>query len=220
MVMNEVATMAEQGMSAFETDDNLMLTENAFPANIKLMETLLASRPDHYPLLTLLAKMYGSYGFVYFEPRLEAGTLKVDYPGCAVNLSGKETVKQIKDALNRCYLKGAEYALKALETKYENCREQLNNVADTERFLAALNEEDVPPLFWYAFNLGGYVNQNLNSVKAISKAYLAEKAMLRCDRIESRLFYGSAHLFLMAYYGSRSPMMGGIPRPLRCIMKN
>ena len=69
------------GMSAFETDDNLMLTENAFPANIKLMETLLASRPDHYPLLTLLAKMYGSYGFVYFEPRLEAGTLKVDYPG-------------------------------------------------------------------------------------------------------------------------------------------
>ena len=35
MVISEIAQVAEQGISAFETDDDLVLMENAFPANIK-----------------------------------------------------------------------------------------------------------------------------------------------------------------------------------------
>ena len=35
--------------------------------------------------------------------------------------------------------------------------------------------------------------------------------MLRVIELNPDFFYGSAHLFLMAYYGSRSPMMGGNP---------
>ena len=211
MAVGEIAQMAEAGISAFETDDDLALMQEAFPANIKLMETLLVSNPESETLRVLLAKLYGSYGFVFFEPRLEAGKLDVDYPGDLVDGSAPLNVKGLKEKLNRYFLKGADYALTALEVNHENCRDRLKNAETAGAFFSILTKKDVPALFWYAFNLGEYVNLNLDSVKAISMAHLAEKAMNRVVELDPGYFYGSGHLFLLAYYGSRSPMMGGNP---------
>ena len=69
--------------------------------------------------------------------------------------------------------------------------------------------EDVPALFWYGFNIGAYVNQNIDSVKTISKAHLVEKAMHRVVDLDPTYFHGGAHLVLLIYYAARSPMMGG-----------
>ncbi len=210
-VIEEFAEMAEAGMGAFEADDDLGLVEKAFPANIKLLETLLASSPKNGRILTLLAKMYGSYSFLFFEPALEAAKLDVDYPGPLVDSGWKNDVHHLKPVLDRYYLKGSEYALRALEINHEKCREQLKNVAAVDAFFKSLNQEDVPALFWYGFNLGGYVNLNMDSVKALSMAFLAEKAMQRVIELDPGYYHGGAHLFLMAYYGGRSPMMGGNP---------
>ena len=215
MVVGEVAKMAETGISAFESDEDLALMKDAFPANIKLMETLLSNSPESEPMLILLAKLYGSYGFVFFEPQLEAEKMAGGYPAELVDGSDGLSVHALKDKLNRYFLKGMAYALRALEVNHKNCRDRLKNGADAAAFFNLLTEKDVSALFWYAFNLGEYVNLNLDSVKAISMAHLAEKAMMRVAALDSGYFHGSAHLFLMAYYGSRSPMMGGDPKKAR-----
>ncbi len=67
----------------------------------------------------------------------------------------------------------------------------------------------MPTLFWYGFNLAAWINLNLDSVQAISQAHIAEKCMRRVIELQPDYFNGSAHLVLIAYYASRSPMMGG-----------
>jgi len=206
LALDQMVGVIETGLPAFEQESDLDLLEKAFPANIKLLETLLVSRPANDRLLVLLSRMVAGYAFSFFEERLDAVVLSGNVAG-----GGPETREALRAALNRYYLKGADYALRALEVRHPGCREKLSKVAAVRPFLDSLTTKDVPALFWYGFNLGAWVNQNRDSMRAVAKAFVAEKAMLRVLELDGAYYHGSAHLFLMIYYASRPPMMGGKP---------
>lgn len=204
LVIDEITDIIDTGVTAFEQDDDLQMLEEAFPANIKLLEALLANDPDNEQLLTLLSRLYGSYAFVFFEDRIEATLLTGTSPG-----GNRNDSQTLEHAAVRYYAKGIEYALRALEVRHPGCREKMANVSAAGGFIESLDSADVPPLFWYGFNLSAYVNHNRDSVKAIARAHLIEKAMKRVLALEPGYYYGNAHLVLMTFYASRSPMMGG-----------
>lgn len=206
MMLDEMVGVIETGLPAFEQESDLELLEKAFPANIKLLETMLASRPANDRLLTLLSRMYAGYAFAFFEGRLDEARLAGSAPG-----SGKTAVESIKGSLNRYYLKGKDYALQALEVRHPECRKDLLKAAAVQPFLERLSKKDLPALFWYGFNLGAYVNQNRDSMRAIAQAYQAEMVMQRVLQLDETYYNSSAHLFMMNYYASRPPMMGGKP---------
>jgi hypothetical protein len=78
-------------------------------------------------------------------------------------------------------------------------------------FIRSTTATDVPALFWYGFHLGGHINLNRDSIRAVSKAHLVEKTMLRVLELQPSYYYDCAHLVLMVYYASRPPSMGGDP---------
>ncbi len=203
-MVNEVADIVETGLSAFEQDDDLEMLENAFPANIKLMESFLASSPDDKKVLVLLSRLYGSYTFLFVEGEIETTGIKKE--GCK---RARQKLEDLQEHVQKYYLKGAAYALRALEIRYPGCEERMKKVGSREAFFRSLTMDDVPALFWYGFNLGGFVNNSRNSIKAVAKASLAESAMKRVIELNPAYFHGSAHLFLLGYYASRSPMIGG-----------
>jgi TRAP transporter TatT component family protein len=205
-MVDEVAGIVGAGVSAFEEDDDLDLLEKALPANIKLMETLLESSPDNQTLLVLLARLYGSYAFVFFDGKLEKAELTGEAPSGA---SDEQNAEILRDSVNRYYQKGMAYALRALEARHGPNRDDLKKIATRDLFFKQLTKDDVPALFWYGFNLGFYVNLNRQSVKAMSQASLLEKSMQRVLELDPGYYHGSAHLFLFAYYASRPPMLGG-----------
>jgi len=204
LVINEITDIIDTGVTAFEQDDDLQMLEEAFPANIKLLEAVLANDPDNERLLTLLARLYGSYTFVFFEDRLEAAEFTGAMPD-----GNRDDNQALEQAAVRYYAKGIEYALRALEVRYPGCREKMAKLSTAGRFIDSLDSADVPPLFWYGFNLSAYVNHNRDSVRVIAKAHLIEKAMKRVLALDPGYYYGSAHLVLVAFYASRSPMIGG-----------
>jgi hypothetical protein len=208
LMVDEVAKTTGYGISAFERDDDMVLMEQAFPANIKLLEVFLESRPENYRMLTLLSQLYGSYGFCFFETRLEAGQLGIT----ALKNNQLTETKATASALDRYFLKGAAYALRALTVHHENCEEKVKNVNTVDDFFASLTEKDVAALFWYGFNLAEYVNLHRDSPAALSQAFLVQKAMLRVIELDSGYFHGMSHLVLLAYYGSRPEMAGGDPQ--------
>ena len=71
LIVRQMADMADVGITAFERDSDLDLVERAIPAHIKLLEGLLVNSPDDRRLITLLSRLYGSYGFGFVETRLE-----------------------------------------------------------------------------------------------------------------------------------------------------
>ena len=72
LIVRQMTDMVDTGITAFERDSDLDLVEKAMPANIKLLEAMLVNSPDERRLATLIARMYGSYGFGFVETRLEA----------------------------------------------------------------------------------------------------------------------------------------------------
>jgi hypothetical protein len=206
LVVTEMVSVIETGIYAFERDDDLAMLEAAFPSNIKLLEIFLANDPENFRILVLLSRLYASYTFAFIESRLEKLYLKME-----LTETDTAEITFLKNTLDRYYRKGADYALKAIELRYPDCRKQLGNVSTVDAFLNSLDRIDVAALFWYGFNLAAYVNHNRDSVQAISKAFLVEKAMKRVVALDAAYFHGGAHLILIAYYASRSPAMGGNP---------
>ena len=209
MMVNQFTGILGNGISAFEQDDDLEMLEKAFPGNIKLLEVLLETSPNNSELLVLLARFYGSYALVSFEDKLERAVLKGDIAKGKQLGPGGTAVSVLRETLSRYYMKGTDYALKALEVHHGPCGDQLKQVSTRDQFFNKLTENDVPALFWYGFNLGAYVNLNRDSIKAVAMAQLAEKAMKRVIELNPGYYYGGAHLFLCAYYASRPPMLGG-----------
>ncbi len=204
LIVSQIADLVDNGMTAYERDDDWELMEKAFPANIKLLETVLANSPDDRQLLTMLSRMYASYSFGFVETRLEEANYLVDSSDSRV-----KEVALLKDRVNRYYEKGVRYALMALEGSSPGATEAFQKVSSITPYLDKLGKENVAPLFWYGFNLGAWVNRNLDSVRAVSQAHLAQKVMERVLELDPAYNHGGAHLFLLAYFGSRSPMMGG-----------
>jgi hypothetical protein len=215
MVVREVTGMTEQGMAAFEQDANLDLIEKALPSNMKLLEVMLESDPRNETLLGILARMYGSYGFAFHETRLEALSSGEGSPMTDVVHFQDTNVPRLKKNLEQVYLKGLDYAQRSLSIRHDNCRDSLKNIASAEAFFKTLTLEDAPALFWYGFNLGGYLNLNRDSVAALARVAWVEKAMLRVVELHPDYFNAGAHLYLTAFYGSRPALMGGNPEAVK-----
>jgi len=209
LVVNEFAEIVETGMHAFEHDDDLEFLEKAFPANIKLLEALLVNAPENRRIRVLLAKLYGSYGFAFKEHQLEKALLleKNSITGASPR-DGSEP-SAIKNRLIGYYSRGIQYALGALELAHPGSRKQLADVRTRDHFIDALTKEDVPALFWYGFNMGAYINLNRDSVRAVSRAGIVEKAMKKVIALDAAYFYHTAHLVLLAYYQDFPPFSGG-----------
>jgi hypothetical protein len=206
MTVRAVSDVMVDGVAAFEEDDDLDLIQRALPANIKLLEVLLESDPQNRQLLVLLARLYASYSFAFFDGRIEAAELADNPPE-----TGGSSIAETKNTAVRYYRKGNEYALRALEIRHPNARGQLADPASAGTFISELDREEMPALFWYGFTLIADINYNRDSISAVGQGHLVEKAMQRVIETDEAYFYGGAHLVLLAYYGSRSPLMGGKP---------
>lgn len=210
LMVREFVRMVDNGSPAIEQEDDLLLLAQAMPPNIKLMETLLVNDPNNPDLLLILSKLYGGYAFAILESELEAH--KYNRPSVTGVCIPPD---QLDDAVARYFKAGAEYALRSLECRYPDADRQLKRLKSAQVFMASLDKKDVPALFWYAFNLGGFIQHRLDSVEAMAKAHLVEKAAKRAVDLDPAYYYGNSHLALLVYYASRSPMMGGNPDKAR-----
>ncbi len=204
LIIKEMTQVMETGADAMEKDDDLDMLQQALPANIKMMEALLASDPQNERLLVLLARLYGSYAFLFVDGRIEAFQLAGSKPA-----EGAAALADLKEKAVRFYTKGLDYALQALEIRHPRAAEHLNRVTESASFVPSLQVKDLPALFWYGFNLSGLINHNRDSVGIIARGHLIEKSMRRVLELQPDFYHGGAHLVLMVFYASRSPMMGG-----------
>ena len=211
MMVAETVSIIGDGIGAFERDDDLEMLEKAFPGAIKLLEAFLETSPDNPDALVLVARFYGIYTFLFLEEKLEVAFFKHRASGKMPTIRQKEEISRLKKKAGGYYRKGAAYALRALELNHGPSDDRLKRVSTRNDFFRALSGNDVPALFWYGFNTGAFVNLNRDSVKAVSKAHLAEMAMRRVIALEPGYDRGGAHLFLLSYYASRPPMLGGNP---------
>ncbi len=207
IALNITADLFEEGQSAFEEESDLQLAEQSMGANLKVLEALLKSSPDHEGLLVLLSKSYGGYSFAFVEDAYDE--LKTE----------NETRAGFhKERASRFYLRARNFSFRVLkeDADFKNALERdFSTFATFERSLANFDRDDVPALFWTAYNWGNWINLNLHSPAAIADAPRVERLMNRVLDLDENYFFAGPHIFYGVYYGGRPPMLGGNPSKAR-----
>lgn len=198
IALNVTADLFEEGQSAFEEESDLELAEQSMGANLKVLEALLKSSPDHEGLLVLLSKSYGGYSFAFVEDAYDEWKTE------------NETKSALyKERASRFYLRARDFSFKVLneDSGFKNTLEK--DFFTFEKSLADFDRDDVPALFWTAYNWGNWINLNLHSPAAIADAPRVERLMNRVLALDESYFFAGPHIFYGVYYGGRPSMLGG-----------
>ncbi|MBI2608442.1 MAG: hypothetical protein HYW47_02455 [Deltaproteobacteria bacterium] len=197
MAVRQTAGFLTEAAPAFEKEFDLDLAEEAIPANLMVMEGLLHIDPLNPDLLLLLSKGFGGYAFSFLENKME------------IYEKNLNKYHYFKKRAQDTYRRARDYALKHL-SKEEAFKKALSSDFETfENSLKIFGGEEVPFLFWAGYNWGNLVNVSKENPEELADLSKAEALMRRVLQLDENYFYGSAHLFLGVFYGSRPPMLGG-----------
>ncbi len=190
MAVQASLSLVESQVAVMKEERDPELAEQAIPASLKMMEGLLKQDPNNIWILENLAEGLCSYAFSFLED---------SEPKRASSL----------------YKRGKDYALHAtiLRTGRENWRD-----LSLDEFSLALDEVKVshqPALFWMGQCWGSWLMQNLDSVEAFADIPRLEKLMNKVHDLDPSFHHAGPHIFLGAFYGGRSKMLGGNPEKSR-----
>jgi tetratricopeptide (TPR) repeat protein len=166
------------------------LAAQAIPANLKNLEGLLKEDPDNTWILENLAEGFCGYAFSFLEDK---------QPERASSL----------------YARGKDFALRATVIRTGREKWQDLSLDEWSRALDEVKVSHQPALFWLGQCWGNWLMQNLDSVEAFADIPRLEKLMNKVHDLNPAFHYAGPHLFLGAFYGGRSKMLGGNPEKSR-----
>jgi hypothetical protein len=184
MVARSSVSILDGAVDAMNRETDLVLAESAIPANLKLMEGLIAEDPDNTDLRTYAAQgFYGyAFGFTELDDARRASAL---------------------------YQRGFDHGVRALQEQGLKIDLQNSHPDQLKNAASKLGNKSVPALFWTASNWGKQIDLNRDDPARLAQMSSVEVLMQRVTELQPDYYFGSAHLFYGVYYGSRSPMFGG-----------
>jgi hypothetical protein len=185
--LRSTARILENSRATVHEEPDYQLAREASAAQLKLIESLLASDPDNRGLRLLAAEGFGGAAFLFLED---------ENPARAKGF----------------YRRGRDHALAALARD-----PGLKGLADMplEPFEAAVKKAGkpvLPDLYWAAFNWAGLVNLSKDDASALADLPKAVALMRRVYELDPTYQFGGADLFFGVYYASRPPLLGGDPQ--------
>ncbi|HLG20277.1 MAG TPA: TRAP transporter TatT component family protein [Bdellovibrionota bacterium] len=184
------------GLEVFESEADIQLAHEAAAAQIKLMETLHRSDPRRAEVLLALTRALGSYAFAFLEWEAE---------------SNADVRKRAASLYNR----GAGHGLELLDLKLGGGTALLARSGSLEAFKSRLEgakKEDVPALFWTAYDWAGAIRKSADSPRAVAELPRAVALAERALKLDPGYHYGAIHLFFGVYFAERPPLLGGDPK--------
>lgn len=175
---------------SLQKQTDLELLEDGAPSLLLLLDGLIASDPDNVHLLMTATKAYGAYASILYE---DGKTER------AVNMS----------------VKARDYGISLINQL--RGLESLNGrtLGEIKPALAKIRPDQVGYLFWGAYGWATWIQHMEGAAAAMADLPIVELIMLRVVELDDSYYYGGAHIFLGAYYGSRPQIFGGKPEASR-----
>jgi predicted anti-sigma-YlaC factor YlaD len=178
------------GGTTFSADDDPQLVAAAVPFSLKLMESLLAERPQHRGLLLAAASGFTQYAFAFVQQDADE-LIETDFAaGQALKLRAR-----------RLYLRARDYGLRGLDAAHAGFAAQLR--ADPARAVRAATKDDVAILYWTAASWGAAISLAKDDVRLIADQSIVEALIDRAFALEPDFDRGALHGFLITYEMAR-----------------
>ncbi len=190
----------KDGIPSVEEEDDLAYANQASLSSLKLLEAMQRANPNDATILFMLTRSFGSYTFGFVENDI------LEAKG-----SNETFEKLATDRAKRFYSRGKKFGLQLL-SKNGSFKKSLDGSLDSfKNSLRGFHKQDVPALFWTAFNWGSLINFSKESPDAIAELSRVEAMMNRVLELDEDYYYSSPHEFFGILYASRPPMLGGKP---------
>ena len=182
--VRKIANVMDSGMEVIMKENDLHIAEISLLSNIKLIETFISLDPKNEKLLLFASMGYGSYALGYLEDSLP-------------------------DRASNIYWRGKEYGLKILREKKGFQEAENGDLESFEKILKTFSKQDVPYIFWTAYNWGSYINLNLNDPEIVCDFSKVNAMMQFVLDNDETYYYGGAHLYFGTSLSKMPAMLGG-----------
>lgn len=182
--------------SSFAGDDDPDLIRDAAPFSLKLMESVLADRPEHAPLLVAAAGGFAQYAYAFVQQDAD-------------EIEGRDLAQA--SALRRrargLYLRARGYALRALEVRHAGFRAEFARAP--QRALDRLDAGDAAALYWCSVAWAASISLSKDSARAIAALPQVDHMVARLAQLDADFDHGAFQSFLVSYDmarpGARAP---------------
>lgn len=188
--VDTLADVLGEAEAVYLSDEDPQLVAEALPFNLKTMETLLETNPDHRGLLLTTTKSFILYAYAFVEP----GIRELDY-------TQFEEAQEVRHRAASLYRRAYRYGIQGLAVEHPDIGERLS--VAPERAAAELTEEDVPLAVWTAAALGGAISVTKDDPESTADIAVVGALLERALELDSDFDNGTIHEFLFAYEAGR-----------------
>lgn len=172
--------------TVFAADDDPELVKDAAPFSLKLMESVLASTPEHRGLLLSASSGFAQYAYAFVEQEADVTAVN-DFEG------GRAKYARAK----RLYLRARDYGLRGLTVDHRNLRAELSR--DPRQALKRTTRDEVPLLYWTAASWGKAIGLSKDDPELLADLPIVEALIDRALELDENFDRGALHSMLISY---------------------
>jgi predicted anti-sigma-YlaC factor YlaD len=188
--LDQVGDTLAAGGTAFSADEDPQLIAAAAPFSLKLMESLLASRPEHRGLLLATASGFTQYAYAFVQQEADEVADK-DFAAA----------QALRQRARRLYLRARDYGLRGLDVAHAGWSAKFR--ADPRAAVALATRADVPLLYWTAASWGAAISLAKDNPELLADQSLVETLIDRALALDPGFDGGAIHAFLITFEMAR-----------------
>ena len=188
-------TLAASG-TTYSSDDDPELIGAALPFSLKLMESVLASTPEHRKLLSATAAGFTQYAYAFVQQEADVLALEdTDRAWVAWNRA------------RRMYLRARDYGLRGLDVAVPGFSAGLRE--DSAAAVAKAGATEVDLLYWTAASWAAAIALGKDDPSLVADLPLVSALIDRALAVDPDWDHGAIHSFLVTYEMARPDTVGG-----------
>lgn len=186
LVIDKTGDALASGGSSFAADDDPELIRDAAPLSLKLMESLLAERPNHRGLLFATASGFTQYSYAFVQQDAEA-----------LEDNDLAAAAALRERAQRLYRRARDYGLRGLDVSHPGFSARLR--ADPQAAVRVARPPDVPLLYWTAASWAALMSISKDDPEVLADLPVMEALVDRALALDEAYDHGAVHTFLISY---------------------
>jgi len=187
-------TLAGAG-TTYSADDDPELVGAALPFSLKLMESVLASTPEHRALLAATCAGFTQYAYAFVQQEADA-----------IAFEDTERAWLALDRARRLYLRARDYGLRGLDVAVPGFSTKLRSSA--AEAVAQAGSAEVDLLYWTAASWAGAISLGKDDPSLVADLQLVSALIDRALAVDEAWDRGAIHSFLVGYEMARPDAIG------------
>lgn len=182
MAVNALSDTLAEGATVYASDDDPELVREALPFNLKTIETLLHSSPDHPELLLLACSTFTQYAAAFIQADAEVAEWE-DFDYAAAETSKTR-------ALNM-FIRARDYCLRRVELDYPSTEGRLR--LEPGEAVANFTADDLDVMYWLAGAWGSAISLGLDRPDLAAELPVVRALLGRALELDEDYNRGALH---------------------------